>query len=1171
MGPRRRGRSVERGGNPGVDSRSSSESPPSANGRVRQDRGGPVVKIVQLPYVLTDEERMTLAHVFPSVRFTASSYSGRHTHPVSATIRRVAEDELLAKLSGNILDIGGSPIRHSRAGRHNVHSCCPLLDPADAVRISKIKAAEARGVRLNYCLNKQEECWCMEYDVAISVHSLYYLSRDEILTRLLTTRNKEMYAIVHLFRSAAGYLHNREASYKRDGAGNVTMQMVGNLHCYHHSDMEWIDDCYYSGPHGAMAWTVEREYGDTYVIKFVPAPHGLKVGAMRADLPFHEAKKSNDLVGRVSFRGGDMKYLADLVEPTYGSFSLESGSLWSFGKEFVLFKDRKQLILPKNVIAHVAFYAAGKQRNDATFQMCLNEAKREYRRIYATPGFFADSVMWVTALGFASNLETEREPLSYVSDRKVEMASLNTALSFGEVKWLWTTAKVRTVFSALSSGVLGAAIGFRNKGGKVGTAAGGVIGALVGWAITWLYRRLFLKRIVTKFPPVLPAMLHSWDTGDVDYFKLPDSCFAGKELAAMERGSRVTPPEVEKCRPSFGLELCGIGSAGFTPQIARSCTHNEEIAVRNRITVVLTEQEGQWDRALHRLESILPPPTTVEEVPFHSWLARFPQGRHDMLIKGRAEAMTVKGVEDAKTIDAFVKREAILKNNEGGATVAFNPRLIQGRRPAFQAASGPWTLAISKHFAKKWHPKNWVTYSSGMTAEMLGTWFDEARAYITEAHGSYVCVEDDFSQFDGSLGIEATRFEEAVYARYNPPEWAKVCFSLMNSTAGVTATGVTYTTVGRRKSGDGNTSVGNSIVNTMAHSSALLDVINLAGLPTRGSPRDTLALHVRMIVLGDDNLIVTHPALVRAMKGLNFEDRLRAFGLRPKLVYRQRDCDVEYCSGLFWPAATQTVWGPKPGRVIAKTFYTKEDVHGKGPAFARGVALGLWQDAHHIPVLHEVLSTTLRLTAGVGRASVIREAQRPQAMEAHEPGVATLQFACDRYDVTREQLLALCDCVLNVPQLPALVSHPVLAAMERVDIGFEDETSTEAGLEQSRANFHQEPGVVLANSQGSGRVFVRYHPYSDDHVAWEVSYAAGLDMLAYLFAICPVVEEGLKHLPVVGHAFTFAIIFLEARRAECQASYMQTTGVLHLACALLPYKAAVLAHSAWNLAVYLAR
>lgn len=212
------------------------------------------------------------------------------------------------------------------------------------------------------------------------------------------------------------------------------------------------------------------------------------------------------------------------------------------------------------------------------------------------------------------------------------------------------------------------------------------------------------------------------------------------------------------------------------------------------------------------------------------------------------------------------------------------PRLIQPVSEEAQYLLGRWVHPFSKEVASKWSfratPESPVTYASGMTSIQVGEWM----THVLESYDSPTFYEVDFKRWDATLNEEALRVEHDILNAMGLDPLARKVLEAQLYTNGVTAHGVRYSVPATRKSGDPNTSVGNSLLNAVSTLSFML-------------PR----VPCKLIVLGDDMLCATE----RPIDSVAFEKHLRGFGLDPEMkVWTGPNAHhrASFCSSYFWPA-----------------------------------------------------------------------------------------------------------------------------------------------------------------------------------------------------------------------------------------------------------------------------
>jgi len=261
---------------------------------------------------------------------------------------------------------------------------------------------------------------------------------------------------------------------------------------------------------------------------------------------------------------------------------------------------------------------------------------------------------------------------------------------------------------------------------------------------------------------------------------------------------------------------------------------------------------------------------------------------------------------------SFLKREILcpkqkLVVNASGAVedvglAGCAPRLIQGlNNPSLNMLLGPFAQGISEAWKRSCRTGAIPTfvYACGMTGEEIG------RIHSQLMMQGYEVLESDFSKFDSTVQAGAYLFERWFYEYFRPDSEAQWALSEQHYTTGFT-TWWQYRAPFGRKSGDQNTTVGNSAVNVAALCYAMQEL----GI-----------LEWRCIVMGDDNLvyyklgdggIVPPPGIEHgdwlspspASVAEAMSAHLIRLGLDPKVIAPRYPT---FCSGEFYPLEVLTV------------------------------------------------------------------------------------------------------------------------------------------------------------------------------------------------------------------------------------------------------------------------
>jgi hypothetical protein len=112
-----------------------------------------------------------------------------------------------------------------------------------------------------------------------------------------------------------------------------------------------------------------------------------------------------------------------------------------------------------------------------------------------------------------------------------------------------------------------------------------------------------------------------------------------------------------------------------------------------------------------------------------------------------------------------------------------------------------------------------------------------------------------------------------------------------------------------------------------------------------------------MILQGDDNVLLHTDEVV-----FPWQVGMASLGFDSKATYRTVDT-LEFCSNRIYITTQGPVFGPKPGKVLAKLGYIINPPMGESrEALIRGVALGLESQCSFLPPVKVVVDRLLELT-----------------------------------------------------------------------------------------------------------------------------------------------------------------------------------------------------------------
>lgn len=238
------------------------------------------------------------------------------------------------------------------------------------------------------------------------------------------------------------------------------------------------------------------------------------------------------------------------------------------------------------------------------------------------------------------------------------------------------------------------------------------------------------------------------------------------------------------------------------------------------------------------------------EVTWNEYISRFPGSKQKKLNEYKRRMEQGRFEERMFCYNTFVKREKVMKISTSDFEPV-KPRIIQGSSEPTKVVSGPWFLNYSYALKAAWNPKANIWFCSGYTADTYNAWFN----YSVEVMGGVdncLFIGTDFSTYDATQGAHCMDREVAWYEKLGLTKllYGDWVLRLKKKYKGY-GKGISYTMEDTRKSGESDTSTGNS-KNT---GEAI------------GSYWMKLKVKFRMAVQGDDNFtILSFSSLMQCLR-----------------------------------------------------------------------------------------------------------------------------------------------------------------------------------------------------------------------------------------------------------------------------------------------------------------
>lgn len=402
--------------------------------------------------------------------------------------------------------------------------------------------------------------------------------------------------------------------------------------------------------------------------------------------------------------------------------------------------------------------------------------------------------------------------------------------------------------------------------------------------------------------------------------------------------------EIENFKPEKEGEFYhyGLACLGMLPTVfSTNNKYNEKVALYERHMNKLHLYEDPATRRWMNLSCVMVDWLSEKKfldapVSLESWIENQRTERKEEyskeLLEGRLverimggclyEERQISGLSNLHKRKSFLKDELRAQTPDKPMTGG-KPRLIQGLiNPYVQCYMGWFYTSVAKsmqsHFLYESGTEKLsrFSFSSGISNLRIGEWYD-----VHKKNGA-TFYENDFSSFDSTQGFGCHHFEQMIYSFFiqywfdislgdletlgdkkgkdAPKElmltkcWLDA-FKSQKFTNGITKY-YKYSVSATRKSGDGNTSVGNSFLNCAANFCAIVAFLKTKGVHDPFSK-------VYIMANGDDCLIAVYSEELDGMEGFA-ESYIEGLGLEAK--FKKSGKRPTYCSSIFVPVQTSS-------------------------------------------------------------------------------------------------------------------------------------------------------------------------------------------------------------------------------------------------------------------------
>jgi hypothetical protein len=446
------------------------------------------------------------------------------------------------------------------------------------------------------------------------------------------------------------------------------------------------------------------------------------------------------------------------------------------------------------------------------------------------------------------------------------------------------------------------------------------------------------------------------------------TCFRGNPFKAQKAKSTVTCDN--PCCSDFDTKKWQTHSdcAHKHVLVPKQCTCNGMLAIKNRQNCHISDYSpttiNHFSKWVKKNYTKLFPGKQHKAYSNEAWLKSLPPQKR--LKKSQAvDEVANLGILNAKQCEV----QTILKNefcnrkdkNLPDEKQPIDARIVSGREAVYDVIGGPIIKKISKMVASWWnfedpdhdeHVKG-ITYCTGKTKAQVGSWMKQQ----IDTKKNPIFYNTDYKRFDASTNFSLLAIEASIYQALHPNDTMfKAWLSQQLVTNGrlvfrnkkdlAVKAQIKYFCYGTRKSGDQNTSIGNTILNVMMQLYALEYAgHNVTELLNSGK--------LDILALGDDTVICTDGIEIDQETHVKV---IRHLGLIIQ-IERKNQHTVTFCSSYFVPAVVNGVdtflLTQKLGRNLSRAYNSAKWVEpSRSRAWVKSNAFAYQHDMEHIPFMY---------------------------------------------------------------------------------------------------------------------------------------------------------------------------------------------------------------------------
>jgi len=397
------------------------------------------VKPRYVGYFLTSEQRALAKKLWPHVECVGKPGAQPHLHALSAIERGMCEDlvhEMIESSSSSVprvLDVGGSVSRNRK--RPNVWTCAPVLSAYDATKDHDVDPYDLA------CSHTAAQCVCHRFDYCVSIHSLYYLTAEDIVS-LAHRCPGGMYAVVHPYNEPMGS-HWNEAEWYIDYYGNVVCSVKGTSGSWIHPNVSpMLNKGIISFAGRSVAANLVRTIGMSQIWRIVACDPKLPENFFAKNL--NQALADSSYVGMVDMRAPvtrNNSFFHASLEPFHETQSSVYRVLsWASRIAFHR-RGHRPIVVPKTIVSQLALEIVNVGRSADAYRLLTHKAKSALSGVAMPVEDMVAVLPALVAAAFTHTLSLELDELSFMLTWNAGPLKLHS--------WAFTFSPVASLVSQL--------------------------------------------------------------------------------------------------------------------------------------------------------------------------------------------------------------------------------------------------------------------------------------------------------------------------------------------------------------------------------------------------------------------------------------------------------------------------------------------------------------------------------------------------------------------------------------------------------------------------------------------------------------------------------------------------------------------------------------------------